>query len=420
LRRWYVYVLAFVALMLALVGASDLMARLIEVAVDRGSTDVAGGRWLASEVAGRAASLLAGLTVWGLTWSWSLRLYASPDLPDPERDSVLRKVHLYLVLLVAVTWTVWNLGQVLYLLLRSLLIPEQAAALWSAVQGDLGDTVAGALVFGLAWTYHGRVIGREAAGASELRQQAAVRWIYGYLVAFVGAATLAVGLGGTLATLLDLLAQPGATRPEHWWAERLSLFATLIVVGLPVWLVPWIRLQREVTAATARRSLARRIYLFLVLGIAVLGLLASGAFTLYQLLRLLLGERWSGGQTSDLIDAASTAAVAVLFLAYHLRVFLRDGELAREDELPAATTDGAESVAAATPVPTPSVDWAPPGREVVSLLIVRPADGADADQLRRSMQQLLPPGSIVRAASVTEDEARALLGLLDTPDPGTP
>lgn len=399
LRRWSTYVLAFVGFLMLSFTAAGLLARLIELAMPSSGVVVAdNGRWLAAEVAARSASILTGLLVWGLAWAWSLRLYATSDLPDPERDSILRKVYLYLLLLVAVTWTVWNLGQLLYVLLRSLLIPGEAGALWSAVQRDLGETVASAFIFGLAWAYHARVVKREAANAVELRQQAAVRWIYGYLVAFVGASTLAVGAGGTLATLLDLLARPGASRPEHWWEERLSLFATSIVVGLPVWLIPWRRLQREITGATARRSLVRRIYLFLILGVSVLGLLGSGAFTLYQLLRLVLGERWSGSQTSDLIDAASTAAIAVLLLAYHLRVFQRDAALAASDApaVPASGSDGA--------VASPSA-----AADTVPLLIVRPADATDLEELRRRIEQTVPPGSVVRITTATEDEARSLL-----------
>ena len=112
---------------------------------------------------------------------------------------------------------------------------------------DLGGTVAHLVVFGIAWAYHAQVVKREASVA-EAGRQASIRWIYGYLVALVGAATLAAGLFGLLSTLLDLLVQPGTTQSEYWWQEQLSLYGTLVVVGLPVWLIPWTRLQREVVA----------------------------------------------------------------------------------------------------------------------------------------------------------------------------
>src|SRR6185436_2866590 len=102
----------------------------------------------------------------------------------------------------------------------------------------------------------------------------------------------------------------------HWWAERISLFATLVAVGLPLWAAYWGRLQREALEPLAREALVRRIYLFLVFALAVLTLLGSGAFAVYQLLRLTLGDTWTASATSELITAASASAVAALFLTY--------------------------------------------------------------------------------------------------------
>ena len=409
IRRWCVYGLGFVGLMMLLFGMAGLLARLIDLAIPVEGRAADSGRWLALDMSGRVASVVTGLIVWLSSWTWASRLFAQTGSPDPERDSVLHKVYLYGVLLIAIGWTVWNAAQVLYLLLRSLLIPSEAGTLWSAVQRDLGETVANLLVFGVAWAYHAYVVKREALAAPEQQRQASIRWIYGYLVALVGGITFGAGVGGTLATLLDVLVNPGVSRDEHWWEERLSLFATMIVVGLPVWLIPWFRLQSEVVASVARRSLARRIYLFLVLGITVLTLLGSGAFTLYQILRVALGERWTASDTSDLIDAASAAAVAGLLLAYHLRVFQRDAALAKEDE-------GAEPVPAsgqAVPaVPTPLVDGsARPAiaDEPVTLLVIRPASSDDVSALREQIEFILPPETSLHTITMSKSEVERLL-----------
>jgi len=403
IRRWCVYGLAFVGLQMLLFGTAGLVSRLIELAVPPAGSAADSGRWLGLDMAGRLASVLAGLVAWVASWGYSTRLFAHASGPDPERDSVLRKVYLYGVLLIAVSWTVWGGAQVLYVLLRSLLIPSEAGALWSEIQRDLGDTVAYLAVFGIAWAYHAYVVKREAAAAPEQGRQATIRWIYGYIVALVGAVMFGIGLGGTLATVLDLLVNPGELRGPHWWEERLSLFATMIVVGLPVWLIPWLRLQREVVAAVARRSLARRIYLFLVLGLTVLTLLGSGAYALYQILRVALGERWTAGNTSDLIDAASAAIVAGLLLAYHLRVFQRDAALAREDE---AARPPVPAIPAA---PVSSADGAAQAADTVTVLIVRPPPTVDADTLREHIRAGLPPGATIDAVKLESAEATRLL-----------
>lgn len=404
LRRWCVSVLAFVGLMMLLFSTAGLLARLIELATLSGTSITTSGRWLAVDVSGRSGNLLAGLVAWLGAWVYSGRLFAHEAGPDAERRSVLRKVYLYLVLAVVVTWTVWSIGQVLYVWVRSLLIPSEAGALWSMVQRDLGETAANVLVFGTAWAYHARVVNREAAAAPEQQRQATIRWIYGYLVALVGAAAFGTGVAGTLATAVDLLVNPGLSPGPHWWEERLSLFATLIVVGLPVWLIPWLRLQAEVVASVARRSLARRIYLYVVLGLTVLTLLGTGAYTLYQLLRVTLGERWTARDTSDLIDAASAAVVAGLLLAYHLRVFQRDAALAREDEAAEPTPEAAPTPLLPNGAPSPVSD-----SERVTLLVIRPAPSEDAEATRQRIEAALPPGASIATARVDAAEAARLL-----------
>jgi hypothetical protein len=325
LRRWWLYGLSFVGLLMLLVGAIDLIRSLWQAIVVPAGATAIGRDGLELQVAGATGSIAAGLVVWLLSWRASTAWLARTDDPDPESRSVLRKVYLYLVLGIAVAWTIWNLGQILYGLLRVALLGGAGAGGWSGVLHDLGDPAPAALVFAVAWLYHGRVVRREAALAGERREQATIRWLYEYLVALVGIAALSVGLGGTLATVLDLAAQPGAVRPTNWWQDRISLFATLAAVGLPLWLAWWTPLQREAADAFARTSLVRRIYLFLAFGLTVLTLLTSGAYALYQLMRLALGEGWSAGQTTDMLSAVSAAAVAAILLVYHLRVFRGDG-----------------------------------------------------------------------------------------------
>ena len=114
-----------------------------------------------------------------------------------------------------------------------------------------------------------------------------------------------------------------------------------------------------------------------------------------------LGERWTGSETSDLIDAASTAAVAVLLLAYHLRVFQRDAALAKLDDASAADAP-ADS---ATPVAEPY--------DRVTLIVVQSADRSTPRRFERGSQRLRRLGPPFVTVAVPEDEARALLDRLD-------
>jgi len=383
LRRWYVYGLSFFGLLLLLFGATGLLETLWELLFPPLGSASAVGDGLATTVTDRIGSIGAGLVIWYLSWTWSTAWFTRQDGSDLESHSVLRKVYLYLVLAVVVAWTVWNVGQILYQLLEALLIPERlSSAGWAAVARDLGSAVAAALVFGIAWLYHAHIVHREAALAGERRRQATIRWIYGYLVALLGVVMFAFGLAGTGSTLVDLLVQPDAVRPTHWWEGQISLFATLIVVGLPIWLAYWGPLQRESSDALARRSLARRIYLFLTFGLAVLTLLGSGAFTLYQVIRLALGERWTAGQTSELIGAAGYAVVAALLLAYHLRVFRRD---ARDGEA------------------------APALGEALGLVLVRSDSEARLEEFRRALKAQPMAGVEVQLLEVDAETAERIV-----------
>ena len=72
------------------------------------------------------------------------------------------------------------------------------------------------------------------------------------------------------------------------WREQVSLFATLAIVGLPVWLIHW-RASVTVSAAEAH-SLARRLYLYVSLIGAVLALIGALAGALYRLINVALGR----------------------------------------------------------------------------------------------------------------------------------
>ncbi|MCC7370843.1 MAG: hypothetical protein IT306_20690 [Chloroflexi bacterium] len=391
LRRWCVYVLATIGLLLLIVGTVDLLQTLFDRLAPTGGQVIAAGQWQALGMAGQLSSTTVGLGVWLAAWVWSTRLFYWAGGPAPERDSVLRKVYLYGVLLMAVSWTVWNLGQMLYVALRSALIPAEAGDLWGSIQDDLGESIANLLVFGVVWAYHAAVLRREAAAATEVGRQASIRWIYGYIVALVGSATLAGGLIGLLMTVLDLIVQPNSEPfMPYWWQRQVSLYATLALVGLPVWLIPWRRLQSEVVASVARRSLVRRIYLFVALASTVLTLLGACVFVVYQVLRAILGESWTASNTSDVLHAGSAAAVAGLFLAYHLQVFRRDAALAEQD-------------AAATPATVT------PAASLVTLLVIRAGSADEAEQLRNAVTRLLPNGTAIQTVRMPPDEADRLL-----------
>ena len=112
IRRLYVYVVAFVSLVVGLTGAAALLDTLSRLWLDTFGAGLAGTPGFARAVASSAGLLLVATPIFLVHWSLAQRHRAEPD----ERDSVLRKLFLYAatalsvsLLLVNVYWLVEGL-----------------------------------------------------------------------------------------------------------------------------------------------------------------------------------------------------------------------------------------------------------------------------------------------------------------------
>jgi hypothetical protein len=392
LRRWFAYGITVASLLVLVVAAIGLISTIWTELARAPASAVGADRWLSNAVAGDIAGVAVGLATWILAWRWGGTFLLVRSGVDAEVDSVLRKVAFYLVLGVAVAWTVWNLGQIFYGLFRLALIGGADATGPRGIVVALGRPIANSLVFAVVWRFYARVVRHEAALHPEARRQAAIRWLYQYLVSLVSMVAFAFGLAGALATFLDLQIQPGAAHPTNWWQDRIALFTTLAAVGLPLWVLYWRPLQAEASSSLARRSVVRRIYLFLTFALGVITLLTSGSYALYLIVRVVLGEVWTTAQTSDVLTAGSAAAIAGLLLAYHLRIFRRDAAMS-------IVTDAAEPVSGVAFIRAADLDaWhnlvrrldRPPGGITID---VHQIDAATIESLRIHVVPLDPPVS---------------------------
>lgn len=71
-----------------------------------------------------------------------------------------------------------------------------------------------------------------------------------------------------------------------WWRDQLSLCLALLVIGIPMWFYYWnTALKRaQQTELVEWQSLSRRIYLYTVVGIAIIALTASLVNQVYQMI----------------------------------------------------------------------------------------------------------------------------------------
>ena len=113
---------------------------------------------------------------------------------------------------------------------------------------------------------------------------------------------------------------------------RLASPLATLVMGLPLWWFNWRTMQTEASLNEdagdhARRSVIRKIYLYLALFAGVVAVMVSAGQLFYLLLRSLLGD-----QVADFLESALNWLQSVIlfgfWLGYHIRILQLDGRMA--------------------------------------------------------------------------------------------
>jgi hypothetical protein len=322
LRRWYVYLLSgwgLVSLSVNLVGLVNTAVLHLPV---WGEAIVSGGFW-SSSAQGNISWILLGGAVWAFHWFRMAR---------GDADSTLRQVYLYLLAisggaiagLVALTV---SLSGVFRFALGSLSTPI------STYFQFLGWAVSTMLIAAAIWVYHQRVTQEEAA---QVQKRLSARRVHSYLMSFLGLGALIAGLIILLGILLELPIHTASVAPTvvtaGWWRDQLSICLALVVVATPIWLYYWNRvLQMAATGGVAeRRARSRRIFLYIVLGAAVVALAASLINIIYQLLNGVLQGTFGVEVLRHSKWSLQTLIVAVPVLMYHWRIMRQDQRLGAE------------------------------------------------------------------------------------------
>ncbi len=342
ITRWYWYAASFGSLGILVTSLIPLLSTLLQRSPVVASIDAT---WWELPVANNLAWVIVGSVGW--TLHWSVIQNRIREVESPELLSALRKVYLYVMVGSAAAGALLAIGRVLYLVLLNVLgvVEDRLAFVDDAVW-----VVPVGLVAATGWFYHRYILQRDAALAAELPRQATIRRIYSYLLSAIGLSLLSVGVFGILRLVIGILTGQADTLdlPENFLERQLSLYVTLLLVGLIAWVWYWRQVQHHLGADTdgeERASLVRRIYLYAVSAASVIAVAIAIGALLYEALRSVLGT--SAG--NDLIDAlniyASVALIAVALLLYHVRFLwqergistaTRDEETAAEEAVQTA------------------------------------------------------------------------------------
>lgn len=276
-------------------------------------------------LAGGITFLIVGTPIWAFNW----RAVQSALIEVAERRSLLRLVVLYLISLAGVVGVLAEGGWVLNSLIRwALGEPHTLLDFLQSNSAELGA----AIPLAVMWWYYGRILGEEVAAMPDQPRREALRRLYDYILAALG---LAVTFAGLL-NLVDFLAQL-AFAPDQIigsYRQMLSGALSALLVGLPLWFINWREMQREAarlddTGDHARRSVLRKVYLYLALFLLVIGAMGFTGQLLYTLLNSALS-----GASSDLgLEVTRmflSLVITLLFLVYHWRALREDGRLAQQ------------------------------------------------------------------------------------------
>jgi len=270
------------------------------------------------QLIGAVPGILAGLALWLGTWIPLQRGLRAPTADgEIERGSVIRKLAIYLVVLVSALAVLLSATvAVANVVERILGTPDREQ--YRNIQHDVGFPVTNLVVFSTVWLFHRRVVQAEAARETEVERAATVRRLYIYLIAAIGLGMLAIGTAGAIGVFGSQLMGLNT----HGNGETAAYIA-LVLIGAPVWALSWWQAQRRLTD-DERRSLPRRGYLYLAILGGVLGVLVFGSAGLYRLLNAVLAGSFPIATWHDIWHFTVDGTVSAFAFLFHLAAVRAD------------------------------------------------------------------------------------------------
>lgn len=370
LRRWYIYIVLLVGLLVMLSGATTLIQALWLKAI----SSPLGKGMSTGDISGL---FLAGLLVWG----YHARTVSLHHVAD-DRHSTLRAVQGFIVLGVSIATAVFSASQILYYALARALGVDNPGGAGNDLLGALASPASLLVVYGTAWYLMRRRLALDAQ-TQEGERQSEIRRLYTNLVTLVSLGAWAIGAGGLLWTLGEQVEAPIIGVPAGDWKNPVSLWLTLLVVGAAVWLAHW----RQAPWAADRQSLPRRLYVWAALLASVLVILGAGVGMLAAVLRQVFGANPTLADSANLDFGHYLAAILVAAGVgfYHWRV-LRADAAARPAKLPGAEPAPSAVVATAAAIIIPAAETPDPHTRRYLLAVT----DATEDDLHQALASLPP------------------------------
>ena len=252
-RRLYFYFVAFVSLMMTATGVVLLLQFVLDAvfgdAVISDST---------TRLAAGVSLIVVGAPLWFFHWRYVQRAVVEQPV---EARSVLRKVYIYITLVVAGSIIIYTALNVLNWIFRA--------------DDFSGYDLAATAVWGVVWAFHWMIEEREGQATPETR---AIRRLYIYIAALAGLAMLSLGVGRVLYFVMlagydALTATPLLGGDSGLGRDALREMLAVAIVGAGTWWLHWLYIARRDYDSALRQVY---LYIFAILGGVMTTLVALG------------------------------------------------------------------------------------------------------------------------------------------------
>lgn len=192
--------------------------------------------------------------------------------------------------------------------------PDTNAA-WAHFDG-LPSAVGALLATLLTFAYHSRIIARHHDA-----EEGEIGRIYRYLLAAIGLVTASVGAVTLVVSIVESLVEESQLVGRSP-TNSLLLGLTLIAVGLPVWFVLWRRINLRIEENPAHEvgAISRKVYLFTIVGVSAVAVVASTLTITVQLFQGLFGGDLGGSSLRNMSYAISILIVGLAAGVTHLQI----------------------------------------------------------------------------------------------------
>ena len=321
-RRLYRYIWTLYGLLMTVIGAQQILRFIFYI-----PGNVLGE--LGRETLVNGIALVAvGTPVWIYAW----RIIQDSLSDSAEMGSMLRLGILYILALGGVITVITVSFNIVNEIL--LIVLGQTSSFADFVD-NIGGSLSIGIPLGAIWAYYGHWLDRHIQAVGREVQQAGMKRLYNYILAFIGLIVAFVGVGTLFSFLIDMVLSRGYVFGD---SDRSTLASALssLIVGLPLWLMNWRPMQADALLQGvsssgsergdhARRSIIRKTYLYLALFAGVIGGMVTAVGLVNLLLKALLTGYTGSGFTDDLFNMIQLLFLFGVVLVYHFNVLRADG-----------------------------------------------------------------------------------------------